>query len=118
MIHDQILHSNIRTMEFSRVAAVFVLVLIGCAVYVTADGYMKDSKAYNYITPQMYYAQAQPSYQYVSTGTGGGFSGGPGSSLGIFLPIIIILVLLGAAPFLFSAIPSVADGSVHFASSK
>lgn len=91
---DQILSFLHRknTMASLSFPTVCLLVLAGCAAYVTANGY--GQSAYSYARPQIY-APARPSFGYAGTGVGGGLSGGLGlnSDLGGILPILLICKL-------------------------
>lgn len=80
------------TMASLSFPTVCLLVLAGCAAYVTANGY--GQSAYSYARPQIY-APARPSFGYAGTGVGGGLSGGLGlnSDLGGILPILLICKL-------------------------
>lgn len=81
-----------KTMASLSFPTVCLLVLAGCAAYVTANGY--GQSAYSYARPQIY-APARPSFGYAGTGVGGGLSGGLGlnSDLGGILPILLICKL-------------------------
>ncbi|XP_019928685.3 uncharacterized protein [Magallana gigas] len=103
--------SRKNTMASLSFPTVCLLVLAGCAAYVTANGY--GQSAYSYARPQIY-APARPSFGYAGTGVGGGLSGGLGlnSDLGGILPILLIFLVLGlAAPALIGSLQSVRDGT-------
>lgn len=63
-------------MDLLRLRTVSLLVLAGCAAYVTANEYGGAIYAYNYARSQLYDAMVQPSLGYLGSKPIGGLSSG------------------------------------------